>query len=1016
MSNPYQLKELFISLLFFFACNANAQDYVISLKHYDVKDGLSHRQVNCIYQDSRGFIWLATKYGLNRFDGYNFRWYTEEKDGLPFNDIQKIAEDGNKNLWLLSSKETIALFNPLKNEVIRAEKIRGYDSSYRYYYLESLGDGGIFFGDNSSGDFFTYYPSGGISKKRIPFSLPYYYIIMGTEKNSFLLLRNNEVDKFDTSEKIVSRVAFLPGSALAYSDRHYIFFQDNKTPNVYSVTSKMQLLKTSILPGKNPSSLDCIFNTGVDGILWRQGKLYHPKKGLLRDFTKEGFSDLAANLRYIFHDNKGRIWLGNDFGLYMLTITRNKFKHYFYNPVFTFDNQNSYRNILVNDSEIYACNESKGIMKASLNNPEKESFFLKGSSYDAVNFYALINSVDGEMLSWGGQSLFIQSLSSPENISRIKVTGFECLSIHQVNDSIFLLGLFDGLVWFNLKQKKFYPFTQLNQFNELTTAQVEQIIAGKNGVLWICTDKGLFTYDSTKGITARYSSDGKGAAYLPSLRFHQIYEDKQDVFWLASADGLIKWDKNKNTYHLFTRADGLSNNNICALYEDDDNRLWLSSDYGIMQFDKTTNKVETYLTEDGITHTEFNRFSHFKDKAGNIYFGSLNGITAFNPKDFNHDENKRTSSPLVVTSFQQFSGEENKLIDKTNELINAHTITLYPEDRFVNLEFALLNFNASEQTTYFWKIDGIDKYWNVQKDRTLHLSNLPYGKKTLHIKAQAVDGTWSNNELQIQLKIIRPIFLRWWFIATVVMLLGLLVFALYRWRIYQFKRENARLEKTIRERTHDLQKSLQQKDVLMKEIHHRVKNNLQIISTLLDLQLSHITDEAANKAIKEGEARVKSIALIHQQLYQTENIAAIELSGFIKGLFQQVSAIYKIDSRQVTLCNNLQETWLDIDTAIPLGLIINELMTNSYKYAFRNEKNPFIELDLEKEGEEYVLHYSDSGAGLPQNYNYKKAKSLGMVLINGLCKQLGGKFLYSNEDKPVFIIHFKDEAGRKMVD
>jgi two-component sensor histidine kinase len=972
--------------------------------------------VNGICQDSRGFIWLATKYGLNRYDGYSFRWFTKEKDGLPFNDIQKVVEDGNKNLWLLSSKETIALFNPLKDEVIPAEKIPGYDSAYGYYYLESLGDGGILFGDNSSGDFFTYYPSKGISKKSIPFSLPYYHIVAGTEKNTLLLLHNNEVVKLDTSGKIISSVAFPPGSSLAYSDRNYIFFQDNQTPDVYSVTSDSRLLKASFLPAKNASKLDCIFNTGVDSILWRQGKLYHPQKGLLRDFTSEGFSDLAANLRYIFHDNKGRIWIGNDFGLYMLTISRNKFKHYFYHPVFTFDNQNSYRNILVSDSVIYACNESKGVMKAPLSNPNKESFFLKGSPFEAVNFYALKNTRNGEMLSWGGQSLFIQPLSSPEKISRIKVSRFECISIHEVNDSIFLLGLLDGLIWFNLQQKRFYPFTQYNQFNELATAEVEQITAGKKGCLWLCTDKGLFAYDSIKGITARYSSDGKGAAYLPSLHFHQLYEEKQNIFWLASADGLIKWNKSKNTYHSFTRVDGLSNNNICAVYEDDNNRLWLSSDYGIMQFDKTTNKVETFLIEDGITNTEFNRFSHFKDKTGNIYFGSLNGITAFNPKDFNYDENNRTSSPLVVTSFQQFSGEENKLIDKTNELISTHTITLYPEDRFVNLEFALLNFNASEQTTYFWKIDGIDKYWNVQKERTLHLSNLPYGKKTLHIKAQAVDGTWSNNELQIQLKIIRPVFLRWWFIAAAVIFLVLLGFALYRWRIYQFKRENARLEKTIRERTHDLQISLQQKDVLMKEIHHRVKNNLQTISTLLDLQLSHITDEAANKAIKEGEARVKSIALIHQQLYQTENIAAIELSGFIKGLFQQVSAIYKMDSRQVTLYNNLQETWLDIDTAIPLGLILNELMTNSYKYAFRDEKNGFIELDLKKDENDYVLYYSDSGAGLPQDYNYKKAKSLGMVLINGLCKQLGGKFLYANEDKPVFIIHFKDEAGRKMVD
>lgn len=263
-------------MLTLIAFSANAQDYVITLKHYDVKDGLSHRQVNCIYQDSRGFIWVGTRYGLNRFDGYSFTWFTKEKNGLPFNDIEKIVEDADKNLWLLSSKATIALFNPTKNEVTPAEKIPGYDSGYRYHYLESLGEG-YFFSDNKSSEYFTYYSSRGVSKKRIPFSQPY-QVIAGTEKHSFLILRNNEVDKLDTSAKLLGKVLFPFNLPLAYSDRRYIFLQDNKAQNVYSITSDMKLLKTSFLPARDSSKLDCIFNTGLDGILWRQENCFIPKK------------------------------------------------------------------------------------------------------------------------------------------------------------------------------------------------------------------------------------------------------------------------------------------------------------------------------------------------------------------------------------------------------------------------------------------------------------------------------------------------------------------------------------------------------------------------------------------------------------------------------------------------------------------------------------------------------------------------------------------------------------------
>ncbi len=214
---------------------------------------------------------------------------------------------------------------------------------------------------------------------------------------------------------------------------------------------------------------------------------------------------------------------------------------------------------------------------------------------------------------------------------------------------------------------------------------------------------------------------------------------------------------------------------------------------------------------------------------------------------------------------------------------------------------------------------------------------------------------------------------------------------------------------------HHQEELLRQKDLLMKEVHHRVKNNLQVISTLLDLQLTATTDEYAKGVITESASRVRSISLIHQQLYLNNNISSIEFSRFAKDLMQQITSVFRKAGQQILLNDDLTELPLDIDTAVPLALILNELMTNSYKHAFNNEQEGSINLSLNRSGEQYMLVYSDSGPGLPEGHNTENVKTLGMRIMNNLSRQIGGKFVYDRADKQ-FVITFKDEEGRRAID
>ncbi len=213
----------------------------------------------------------------------------------------------------------------------------------------------------------------------------------------------------------------------------------------------------------------------------------------------------------------------------------------------------------------------------------------------------------------------------------------------------------------------------------------------------------------------------------------------------------------------------------------------------------------------------------------------------------------------------------------------------------------------------------------------------------------------------------------------------------------------------------NLEASLQQKEILMKEIHHRVKNNLQVISNLLELQGHALDDKVAKAAIAVGQGRVKSIGLIHQKLYQNEDITKIELHSFLEDLYSQVAMVFTYPGQDLDVQFDVPELILDIDTAIPLGLIINELLTNAFKYAFRQGERGTLRIMLTRNESYFLLQVRDNGPGLPVHQNLRSFSSLGMKLISRLSKQLGGYTEYRYDNGSVFSIYFKDVYERKKV-
>ncbi len=220
------------------------------------------------------------------------------------------------------------------------------------------------------------------------------------------------------------------------------------------------------------------------------------------------------------------------------------------------------------------------------------------------------------------------------------------------------------------------------------------------------------------------------------------------------------------------------------------------------------------------------------------------------------------------------------------------------------------------------------------------------------------------------------------FISLIFTLLGFagLVYA------YLKSIKNQRL---IAEQKNIIENALVEKDSLLKEIHHRVKNNLQMVSSLLSLQTKNTRSKAAIEALEEGKSRVKAMALIHQKLYQNEDLSVIEMQGYIESLINSVQSVFKKGGHNINITIDAEGVELDIDRAIPFGLILNELVSNSFKYAFPNDDKGKIYIHLRKElGQPGFFEYTDNGVGLPEDTDERTKSSMGIRLMNRLVNQL----------------------------
>ncbi len=335
----------------------------------------------------------------------------------------------------------------------------------------------------------------------------------------------------------------------------------------------------------------------------------------------------------------------------------------------------------------------------------------------------------------------------------------------------------------------------------------------------------LFDHKSNQFLKPKL--DSNDSSNITNSFFTTAVKDSVGNIWIGTTTGIIKIDGSTQVTTRFGIRNGLNDDAIAGLLFDNSGQLWVSTAKGISVLNSKTNHFHNYELE------SYNRRAAFKDSNGHFYFGSLNGVTHFTPENI---ITNRNVPPIVLTSFKLFNQE----LTTDQPLSKLKQLTLDHQDNFFSFEFSALDYSKPKKNQYQYKLEGFDKNWiQVRSDRRFaSYTNLNAGNYVFRVTGSNNDNVWNENGLSIQLTINPLWWETWWFYSMV----GSILVAIILLVVFYIIKLNTEIH--FRKQAENVSiASLKEKQTLIDEIHHRVKNNMTVISSLLKLQANNIEDD-----------------------------------------------------------------------------------------------------------------------------------------------------------------------------
>ena len=976
------LKTIIISITLLFCQFGFCQtcNYIVKKRVFTYADGLPSLDITCGVADKYGFLWFGTRNGLCRYDGTKFVLFSKKKYNLRGAKIANLTYDGDLGV-IISYEKLFGRFSSenkacpetdvININTFKVATLAGYYKDLPFkekdcYSIRNTPDNKVIFRNKGVYQEWNYAKKQGFVKQK-------------TQNDSLKFLELNKKSIGGYFQKRQKTNYYKDDFATTLTNE-----KAGRSRN-FSNTEQFYLFKKNqrITFSKNDYTGSIIINDTT--------KLFHPLYGLIPVFAnndKETFTNIHINS--YFKDAQQNYWFCTHEGLIEVTIKKREFTNFFTKDDKYITGNNAVRGIYAEKGVIYANMYDYSVLKT-----QKGLTFFKGSS----NF--AIAKIDG----WFWSSNFNLrrfNLKAPKMEFLYHPQNGEIWSIFNLNKTKILLGTTNGILLYD-KIKKISQTIDLSGFPPAYF--VYKIFRNQEGQIMVVADNGVYIVSDGGKVLDLFSFDATSKnKKFPFENIYDVFQDTSGMYWIGTNyDGLFRWDKSKNTFLKFDIETGFVSNTINCIQEDNYNNLWISTDYGLVQFNKKTFSLKNYTTKDGIANNEFNRTSSFKDENGLLYFGGMNGITSFDPKDFLRKERASTSL-LSIINFNLFNQKLNEFEDKTAAILLKKQIVLNEDYPFFNLSFSLMDYEDRNHN-YAYKIEGLEKNWNYTFENNLKIGSLPYGKYILRIKAQAANGSWSGQEIEIPIYVVTPFYKKWWFFVILFLVAVALIFIFFKRRNYVLNRKNEKLEIVVKNRTKDLETSLIEQLSLTQEIHHRVKNNLQFMAAMIEMQIDATKSSANKSVLKDTSRRINAMTLVHEMLYNKEVIETISGKAYLLELVQKMDEMVNDSHLQIDFDIHIDDVDFNISDCVSIGMITSELLSNSIKYAFKGVKKPRITIDLKYNPITKTVFYAiaDNGIGFEKG-NFT---GLGLRLIDIFTRQLNGDYSIITQNGFCFTLEFK---------
>lgn len=1002
----YKLILLILCFTLFYN-DAHSSFSELTFDIFTQEDGLPNNQIQCIYQDSRGWIWIGTSQGLSRFDGYSFVNFLPNPDdsaSLKGNLVRVIKENSNGNLLIGAENGGLNIFNretgkfshPLKD----ISNFRYRDISVND--LEPGKHGEFFLGTDfnilvmdSLGRIepfeFNFQNEQEIFEGNFVRNLQFDHngiLWMGTNNGLYTLNPETRIIEsfdlpFEENQNHEIWEIYLDDENMlwvgTYAAGLFLISPEDFTVQKIKLDLKVERTETVRSVSK-----------GIFGEFWigTRGGLYTYSKirgviGFYQHDERDPRSISNNSILSIYNDARGETWIGTRGGLNLLAKSKQVFHHFGALP-----GDNNYLNSSIiyafwidNDGKIWIGTEDGGV---NIFNPETGKYEYLTAQQNNSNsisqncIKAFLDDGHGNL--WIGTYLggidvfnlktreitqFRHEPEKPGTLSDNRVWDF-CLDR---NNEIWV-ATSKGVDRYNRTTNSFEHFPQLNGEN-----QVSWIETDSKGNLWIGTLDEVIVFDPDENIIRRFSEHSRS-----------MIEDSGNRIWIATIDkGIALYSTENGAVKYYEENDGLANNQALCILEDGEQNLWISTNNGLSKFNPEKEYFINYTSKDGLGNNQFCYGAALKTDDGRMLFGSVSGFNLFNPAEVIPEE---TNVPIVFTDLKIFNKSVQVSNDKDAVLQKSisetdHLLLNYDQNMFT-VEFAALNFVNSDKNLYSYMLEGFNRNWNEPGiNRSATFTNLNPGDYLLRIKRVVPGLANTGNELQLKITILPPFWKTSWFLSLLFVFIIFMIYTLLKFFVNREKIKNQLvMERVNARKLHELD---MMKLKFFTNISHEIRTPLTLIVGPLEKILSNdLSRDEIKENLKLVNRNAKNLEKLISQLLDFRKLEAgnlkldlaegdiVEFTLNILNSFNDLALEKQVKLRFNTLKKQLFASF-DPDK---IEKILNNLLSNAFKFSepggsvsvnlsliFDTEEDDFLASEKEKQFIEIVV--KDTGRGIP---------------------------------------------------